>query len=438
MDSDHVTRDHVEALRGNPSLLVSNVEPNHQEVPPKKGSLATIGNETLYIAGHGNTNRLSGIPPERLAKYLVAMGLTTEYGGKIVLVSCFTGLPTKEDDLSTSYAGRLQSSLADIGIRVPVSAPLGGAKVTRERSLDRSQAYNIRSIYPGLEDEYRKVSEEMEVGFKEEIRKLNKARTEQFEESRPIGDKLMVVDRRLKAYRKVEASLREALAQLENQSVQLKKLISSTTGSEEEVQSVVQEIGERLRLIAIEQGGLEDELKEHLESPDYQVDLELESEYRHQLVQSLKVSKQFDARIDELKERFNEQTERLAKKYFMPMDKGMSDLPRPDKPCFLTTACVVARGLPDDCHELTLLRRFRDQDLRDLPGGPKLIDEYYALAPAILAAIHSRPDARRCLDALYTELVLPTVGRLEAGDGPGALEHYRRVVLALRRRYVDE
>ena len=28
--------------------------------------------------------------------------------------------------------------------------------------------------------------------------------------------------------------------------------------------------------------------------------------------------------------------------------------------CFLTSACTEARGLPDDCHELTVLRSFRD------------------------------------------------------------------------------
>ena len=37
--------------------------------------------------------------------------------------------------------------------------------------------------------------------------------------------------------------------------------------------------------------------------------------------------------------------------------------------CFLTSACTEARGLPDDCHELTVLRSFRDGYLRSQPEG---------------------------------------------------------------------
>ena len=29
--------------------------------------------------------------------------------------------------------------------------------------------------------------------------------------------------------------------------------------------------------------------------------------------------------------------------------------------CYFTSACVEAQGLPDDCHELTALRKFRDE-----------------------------------------------------------------------------
>ena len=38
--------------------------------------------------------------------------------------------------------------------------------------------------------------------------------------------------------------------------------------------------------------------------------------------------------------------------------------------CYLTTACVAARGLPDTCAELQTLRAFRDGILTRRPGGP--------------------------------------------------------------------
>ena len=37
--------------------------------------------------------------------------------------------------------------------------------------------------------------------------------------------------------------------------------------------------------------------------------------------------------------------------------------------CFLTSACVEAMNLPDDCEELMILRKFRDTWLVKQPGG---------------------------------------------------------------------
>ena len=37
--------------------------------------------------------------------------------------------------------------------------------------------------------------------------------------------------------------------------------------------------------------------------------------------------------------------------------------------CYLTSACIFAKGLKDDCHELTTLRQFRDQWLAKTTKG---------------------------------------------------------------------
>ena len=56
--------------------------------------------------------------------------------------------------------------------------------------------------------------------------------------------------------------------------------------------------------------------------------------------------------------------------------------------CYLTSACTQARGLPDDCEELTVLRAFRDTYVRALPTGEADVRRYYATAPQIVNAIH--------------------------------------------------
>ena len=51
--------------------------------------------------------------------------------------------------------------------------------------------------------------------------------------------------------------------------------------------------------------------------------------------------------------------------------------------CYLTSACIAARGLPDDCEELMTLRIFRDKWLKLQPGGIEEIAEYYSTAPLL-------------------------------------------------------
>lgn len=52
--------------------------------------------------------------------------------------------------------------------------------------------------------------------------------------------------------------------------------------------------------------------------------------------------------------------------------------------CFITTAVCEFMGKADDCEELTILRRFRDEWLAKQPGGRALIKEYYRVAPLIV------------------------------------------------------
>jgi hypothetical protein len=103
--------------------------------------------------------------------------------------------------------------------------------------------------------------------------------------------------------------------------------------------------------------------------------------------------------------------------------------------CFITSACVEAKGLPDDCRELTTLRRFRDGYVRALAEGPALISEYYEIAPRIVARIKARPDATRIFARIYERLVR-AVDLITAGLHDEALRVYRDLVLDLKNRYL--
>ncbi len=104
--------------------------------------------------------------------------------------------------------------------------------------------------------------------------------------------------------------------------------------------------------------------------------------------------------------------------------------------CFLTSACTEARGLPDDCHELAVLRRFRDGYLRSLPEGGAEIAEYYFVAPQIVSEIKKRADSAAVFDTIYEKLVKPCVEMIERGDNEGAHRLYRNAVKRLQNGYL--
>ncbi len=104
--------------------------------------------------------------------------------------------------------------------------------------------------------------------------------------------------------------------------------------------------------------------------------------------------------------------------------------------CYLTTACTVAKGLPDDCEELSLLRAFRDGYLRGTEGGEAEIAEYYAIAPGIVRAVNARTDAAEIWERLYSGLVLPCVAGIKAKDWEGVHQLYRSTTLKLKEEYL--
>jgi hypothetical protein len=99
--------------------------------------------------------------------------------------------------------------------------------------------------------------------------------------------------------------------------------------------------------------------------------------------------------------------------------------------CYLTSACVAYRGLPDDCHELTVLRAFRDGWLAAQPQGPALIEQYYAVAPDIVDAIEASGVARAVYARVFS-VVRNCVECIESHRPPRAMQAYRALVETLQ------
>ena len=94
---------------------------------------------------------------------------------------------------------------------------------------------------------------------------------------------------------------------------------------------------------------------------------------------------------------------------------------------------MEAKGLPDDCRELTVLREFRDGWLKNQPGGLAEVAEYYATAPGIVMKINGKPDAKQVWLRLYETLVCPCVALIQQGKMEEAHELYRARVMEMGR-----
>ena len=103
--------------------------------------------------------------------------------------------------------------------------------------------------------------------------------------------------------------------------------------------------------------------------------------------------------------------------------------------CYLTTACVEHKGLPDDCVELMVLRSFRDEYMSNLEQGRKDIEEYYRTAPGIVAAINRTEEADEVYENIYADVIVPCVEFIQKGHNEEAYEKYKDMVKSLDDKY---
>jgi len=103
--------------------------------------------------------------------------------------------------------------------------------------------------------------------------------------------------------------------------------------------------------------------------------------------------------------------------------------------CYITTACVQARSLPDDCLELNVLRGFRDM-LLQTPSGRGAVREYDRIAPEIVTAVNQQVESGRIWDSLYQDIHTAATLVL-AGRFAEAFSHYQRMTSSLKEKYLS-
>ena len=109
---------------------------------------------------------------------------------------------------------------------------------------------------------------------------------------------------------------------------------------------------------------------------------------------------------------------------------------RPKGPCFITTACIDAAGLPDDCTELEAMRYLRDAYLAKSEEGKRMIQGYYEIAPSIVERIEREENANEIFSGIFNNIRW-IASLIKIGDFENATKLYTEMVLGLRQRYGD-
>ena len=101
--------------------------------------------------------------------------------------------------------------------------------------------------------------------------------------------------------------------------------------------------------------------------------------------------------------------------------------------CYLTTACMhhYKQNFNDNCHELTVLRRFRDKYIT-----PEEKQHYYAVAPLIVRGINQSGKQDKYYSFIYNRIIAECVRAIEAGDFQFAYNRYKRTIQLLENEFV--
>ncbi|HHU53466.1 MAG TPA: hypothetical protein GXZ43_05245 [Clostridiaceae bacterium] len=92
--------------------------------------------------------------------------------------------------------------------------------------------------------------------------------------------------------------------------------------------------------------------------------------------------------------------------------------------CFITTACMRAKGLSDDCDELVTFRAFRDKYVVSRQDGKNNLAVYYSVAPKIVEYLNKQRNAQERYNYLYDELIIPFKRLIDDGKNEEAYSFF--------------
>jgi hypothetical protein len=90
--------------------------------------------------------------------------------------------------------------------------------------------------------------------------------------------------------------------------------------------------------------------------------------------------------------------------------------------------------LPDQCEELTVLRKFRDDYMRDSPKGNQLVKDYYRIGPQLVKSIEKDKNKASTYRYIYT-CIKKACAKIAMHENESAQTVYTKMVKRLSKKY---
>lgn len=100
--------------------------------------------------------------------------------------------------------------------------------------------------------------------------------------------------------------------------------------------------------------------------------------------------------------------------------------------CFISTAVYYALNQDDNCYELELLRKFRDNFLLNDEEYAKLVYEYYEIAPSIAKNLNAKND-QHLYQYILDNYLMKVVQSIEHQENEQAIQTYQKMVEFLQK-----
>lgn len=106
------------------------------------------------------------------------------------------------------------------------------------------------------------------------------------------------------------------------------------------------------------------------------------------------------------------------------------------KLCYVTTAVCKSLNKPQDCKEIRLMKKYRDEYLTDQADGAQVIREYYDIAPTIVKRIDKEDAPDEKYRYLWEHYLKFCIAMIESGQYEECRKTYEQMVEELRKEYL--